>query len=270
MAAITARSAERPCKPADGRPMIGLVSLSLVSGFLIGCVGIGGVILVPCLTMVGVDVHAAIAASMFSFLFSGLIGVWLYAREGSVQWAEAAWLGLGAMPGALAGALLASRMEGRILLLLIGAAVVFAGLRSLMKRGADRAADGHIPAAWILVLTGAAVGLGSSVTGTGGPLLLVPLLIWLRVPVLVAVGLGQAIQVPIAALATLGNLGTGQLGLQLGLLLSGGVIVGTAVGARVAHSIPTAALTRLVAVILLIVGALVIVRSSNIVSFAAS
>src|SRR5262249_10347729 len=65
-------------------PMIGFVALALVSGLLIGCVGIGGVLLVPVLTLAGVDVHAAIAASMFSFIFSGLIGVWLYQRKGSI------------------------------------------------------------------------------------------------------------------------------------------------------------------------------------------
>lgn len=249
--------------------MISIVVLSLVSGLLIGCVGIGGVILVPCLTMLGVDVHVAIAASLFSFTFSGVIGVWLYAREGSVEWAEAGWLGAAAMPGALAGAFLAQHLDSGVLLLMIGAAVIFAGIKSLAKVPAGDKTGGRIPPVWALLLTGAAVGVASAVTGTGGALLLVPLLIWLRVPVLTAVGLGQAIQIPIAVLATAGNLAAGQLDLELGLWLSGGVIVGTAVGARVAHAIPTAALTRLVGVVLLLVGALVILRTSNLVSFAA-
>ncbi len=250
--------------------MITVVALSLVSGLLIGTVGIGGVILVPCLTMIGIDVHEAIAASLFSFIFSGAIGVWLYAREGSIEWTEAAWLGAGAMPGALGGALLAQRLGGAVLLLLIGVAVIFSGVRSLAGDQSHDKAGGRIPAAWILFLTGAAVGVGSAVTGSGGPLLLVPLLIWLRVPVLASVGLGQAIQIPIALFASAGNLVAGRFDLELGLWLSGGVVIGTAVGARAAHAMPTAALTRLVGVILLLVGALVIVRTSSLVSFAAS
>jgi uncharacterized protein len=56
--------------------MLALVAtLSLLSGLLIGCIGIGGVLLVPCLSLAGIDVHAAIGASMLSFIFSGAIGV---------------------------------------------------------------------------------------------------------------------------------------------------------------------------------------------------
>jgi hypothetical protein len=43
--------------------MLGIVVLALVSGLLIGCIGIGGVLLVPALTFLNVDVHQAIGAS---------------------------------------------------------------------------------------------------------------------------------------------------------------------------------------------------------------
>src|ERR1700722_17572949 len=109
--------------------MIATLALALVSGLLIGCIGVGGVLLVPGLSLMGVDVHAAIGASMFSYLFSGVIGSWLYARKASIDWLQAMWLGAGAMPGALAGALLAARLSGSVLLGLGGGAVVFAGLR---------------------------------------------------------------------------------------------------------------------------------------------
>jgi uncharacterized protein len=85
-----------------------IAALALVSGVLIGCISIGGVFLVPCLSLAGVDVHAAIGASMFSFIFSGAIGVWLYARHGSIAWRSATWLAAGAAPAAFLGALLAA------------------------------------------------------------------------------------------------------------------------------------------------------------------
>jgi len=44
--------------------MVGIAALALVSGVLIGCIGIGGVLLVPCLSLAGIDVHAAIGASL--------------------------------------------------------------------------------------------------------------------------------------------------------------------------------------------------------------
>ena len=49
------------------------------------------------------------------------------------------------------------------------------------------------------------VRFGSSLSGTGGPLLLIPSLLLLNFPVMVAVGLSMAIQIPIAPFATLGH-----------------------------------------------------------------
>jgi uncharacterized protein len=111
-----------------------------------------------------------------------------------------------------------------------------------------------------LVILGASVGFGSAMTGTGGPLLLVPLLVWLRVPILATIGLSQAIQLPIAALATAGNLMAGQLDLMLGLTLGAALTVGSLAGARLAHVVSTVVLTRFVGVLMLAVGVMIIVR----------
>ena len=242
--------------------MIGMAGLALVAGALIGCIGIGGVLLVPSLALAGTDVHEAIGASMFAFIFSGAIGTYLYAAKASIDWRSAASVGAGAMPGALAGALLASRLSGNLLLLLIGAAAILSAARSFLGRKAAAAGPRLLSAA-SLAAVGVAVGIGSAVTGTGGPVLLVPLLLWLRVPVLAAVGLGQTVQVPIAVLASAENLLAGHLDLRLGLLLGLGIAVGTAAGAQVAHALPGIVLTRLVAVVLLLVGALLLYRSGS-------
>jgi uncharacterized protein len=247
---------------ADAPMVAAIAALALVSGVLIGCIGIGGVFLVPCLSLAGVDVHAAIGASMFSFIFSGAIGVWLYARHGSIAWRSATWLAAGAAPAAFLGALLAAHTRGDILLLLVGATVTFAGWRMLRRASKPESPDVRF-APLLLAGVGAAVGRGSALTGTGGPVLLVPLLMWLGAPVLTAVGLSQAIQVPIALMASLGNFWTGSLELLLAAVLSIGVTFGSAVGARIAHAVPAHFLSRLVAVALVLVGAMVAVQSGH-------
>jgi uncharacterized protein len=239
-----------------------VLALALVSGVLIGCIGIGGVLLVPCLSLAGVPVHDAIAASMLCYVFGGAIAVWIYSSAGSIEWRSAGWLGAGAMPGAFAGAVLANRVSGEVLVLLIGLAVLFSGIRSLWGASVELAEHrvlGPLPLAAI----GAAVGLGSALTGTGGPVLLVPLLMWFRLPVLFVVGLSQAIQIPIALLATFGNLLYGRLDWALAALLSIGVLAGAALGARIAHVLPRATLKRLVGGVLLIVGAMLLYRTRH-------
>jgi hypothetical protein len=75
--------------------------------------------------------------------------------------------------------------------------------------------------------------------------------------------LSQAIQVPIALMATLGNVWSGSLELLLAGVLSVGVAIGTVAGARIAHAVPAAYLARMVAIALVVVGAVLAVRSGH-------
>ena len=108
-------------------------------------------------------------------------------------------------------------------------------------------------------------GFASAITGTGGPLVLVPLLIWLKVPALMAVGLSQIIQIPIALLATGGNLTFGHVDFALGLGLSVILVVGVVMGARVAHQVSRDTLKRILAVALLVTGGAMLARVASVV-----
>lgn len=231
------------------------------AGFLIGCVGIGGVILVPLLAYVGgVNIHVAIAAAMFAYLVSGAIGTAVFAKEKSIRWDLTAWMWAGAMPAAFAGALAASISSAWVLELVIGLLTVATGLNTLF--GQDQAAaDGGEPLPPpVLTGVGAVTGFASALTGTGGPLVLIPILMWFQMPVLMAIGLSQAIQLPIAVLATGGNLYTGTLDLALGVVLAVGISLGTWAGARVAHMLPKTVLRSSVSVLLVIVGTAILLK----------
>ena len=187
--------------------LLGFISVAVVFvGALIGAIGIGGVLLVPLLTLgVGVNVHIAIATAMFAYLFTGIVGAVEYARRGSIDWATGLWLCLGGMPGAYLGAMTTWLMPAVALELIIGILVLISGVHALRPKSeviSER--KGLSPTA--LVLIGVLTGFGSAITGTGGPLVLVPILLWLKVSTLTAVGLSQIIQIPIALLATGGNL----------------------------------------------------------------
>jgi len=106
-----------------------------------------------------------------------------------------------------------------------------------------------------LFIIGGVVGFGSAISGTGGPLLLVPLLVSLNWPTLTAVGLSQIIQLPISALATLGNYLHAEVDVLLGLGIASIMVIGVAIGARLAHRVPGLLLRRIVAIVLLGVGA---------------
>lgn len=239
-----------------------LLLTGLLAGLMIGSVGIGGVILVPILSYVGgIGLHNAIAAAMFAFLISGATGTLLYAKNRSIDAGMAAWLFVGAMPAAFAGALTASVLPTTLLELCLGLLAAITGLHSLKEQG-DQSQDAVrkplLPGA--LVAIGVVTGILSALTGTGGPLVLIPILMWCRVPVLTAIGLSQAIQLPIGTLATAGNLTTGSLDLTTGVMLGIGISLGTIGGGKLAHRLPRAILKRIVCLLLILVGLSILIK----------
>ncbi len=246
---------------------VGVLALAgtaaVVVGILIGTIGIGGVLLVPMLTFVlGVEIHVAIATAMFSYLFTGLAGTTAYARRGSINWNQGLWLCLGGMPGAYLGAMAAWSTPGIILETVIGVLVFGSGLQAL-RRERPRDAQGGQPGAHLLILIGLFTGFTSAVTGTGGPLVLVPLLLWLKVPALVAVGLSQIIQIPVALLATGGHLTFGHVDFAMALGLSVTLVGGVLMGAQIAHRVSRDTLKRMIASVLLIAGGAMLTKIAS-------
>lgn len=238
-----------------------LLALGLVSGLMIGCIGIGGVILVPVLAFVGgVPIHSAIAAAMAGYLLTGAIGTLIFARNKSIRWDLSGALWLGSMPAALAGALAASVAPSRLLEAVIGATTLLSGAHSLLQKTDENKGDTNSASPAALAVIGAVTGFLSALSGTGGPLVLVPVLMWLGMPVLMVIGLAQAIQLPIAVLATAGNLYAGTVDLWLGAILGFGLSVGTWLGARLAHALPRQVLRRFVSFVLLAVGLFILIR----------
>lgn len=121
-------------------------------------------------------------------------------------------------------------------------------------------APGRVMAKPVLVALGVLTGFGSAMSGTGGPLILLPILLWLNIPVISAIGVAQAIQAPIALLATGGNFLSGDVAVLIGLVIALALICGIAAGAAFAHALAPSALKRGVALVVFIVGTGILVR----------
>jgi uncharacterized protein len=243
---------------------LAFVALGAFAGLLIGCVGIGGVILVPALVyLAGQSFEAAIAAAMGAFVVSGLVGAYAYAKAGSIRWQTTAWTSIGALPCAFAGALLVTAVAPRLLEVAIGLLSAGSGLHVLVSRRASQPSRERILSAPSLTVIGAVTGFLSALTGTGGPMVLVPFLVALEVPVLASIGLAQAIQLPVAAAATGGNLLSGTLDVRLGVLLAVGIAFGTWIGAKAAHALQPKLLRKAVAVLLVLLGGLMLLRAAT-------
>jgi uncharacterized membrane protein YfcA len=230
-----------------------LIFAPLVGG-LIGSIGIGGVLLPPWFMQIaGLGVRDAVAISMASFIVTGSVALVWFGRAsqaGKVSLLAQWWpLVIATAPGALLGALTLAVAPEQLAVAGLAAVLAATGLRLLLPREAT--AVRRLPPEGLRWLLGAAAGFVSALTGTGGPMVLVPVLLWLGVPILPAIALGQIVQLPIAVTATAGNFAMGAGDLRIAALVGAMMIPGVLAGRRIAEAMLPLTVTRVVAVALI-------------------
>jgi uncharacterized membrane protein YfcA len=244
---------------------LALAAVAVVVGFFIGTVGVGGILLIPALIWLGgVPIHLATATALFSFLFTGLAGTWLFQRRGSIDWNITLPVLAGAVFFGYLGAMANAMVNGHALALIIGYLIVFAGAFIFLhsQREPARYRDGRSRRQQLLLLiVGALAGFGSGLSGAGGPLFSVPMMLALGFAPLAAIGAGQALQIVAALFGTLGNLQFGAIDFLLAAWITLFELVGAAAGARAAHAASMAVLRRTAAGLCVLTGLLMLARS---------
>lgn len=240
-----------------------LAAPSIFIGFLIGFGGVGGVLLAPALSVIGgIPIHDAIRLCMPIYVVSGMIGTLVFVRNGHIRGSILFALSIGACPGALAGALGLNLVSAVQLEMLIAVIIFLSGLHTL-SRVRSNGDSSVVMSSATFVFIGALTGFGSALTGTGGPLILIPILLFARVEAKQAIGLAQAIQIPIGLLATVGNMLTGSVDFLLGSLLAVAVALGVLVGANLAHRSSNSQLQMFLGVALILIAIAYGTRSAH-------
>ncbi len=237
---------------------IGLIAVGI--GIAVGATGIGGVLLVPILTLLlGIDVKRAIAAVLLSYLPSCIVAVVLYGRRGSIPWREAKLICVAALPTAWLGAHAVQHAPAIVLELAIGVLLIAGGVYSFMPSRTRETRRLSVP---VLLALGGGTGFLAALTGAGGAFVLLPALLLLDMPVLPAIGLGMVIALPVAGLASVANIAAGMLDAWLAATLGAALTVGIAIGTPIAHALPQRLLRRLLGSAVLIAGAAMLVRTA--------
>ena len=150
----------------------------------------------------------------------------------------AAWPGVGVVPTAVAGALANAALPEGLLPAILAALMVLTGADALL-RSPDEVGRTRRLGAPVLLAVGGFVGFGSALTGTGGAVLLVPILLLLRTPVLAFVGAAQVVALPIVCFSTAGYVLYGSvdfaLGTAAGMVATALLCVGLLIAARTAR-----------------------------------
>lgn len=231
--------------------------LVLLAGWLGGACGIGGVLMVPALAAIeNVAPHKAIAATSVAFALLGALALLRFRHE-QRQLAGGTAIMLAAAPGAALGGLLVHWIPASQLMTGLAVLLIASGVHGFMRPQGTQA---PAPAAHILACIGFVVGLGSALTGTGGAVLLVPVLLALRQPLQPTIAASIVIQLPIGGSAVAGHLAAGAIEPVLALQLSLFLVAGAAAGRWCADRVAVRMLQHAVTSLMVAVGVWILMR----------
>ncbi|MDR2054451.1 MAG: sulfite exporter TauE/SafE family protein [Desulfovibrio sp.] len=243
--------------------ILGVITLTV--GMLIGTVGVGGILLIPALgALAQLSTHTAMGTALFSFIFTGILGTILYQRRGSIDWEVTAPLCAGSLLFGYFGALVNANAPVRILNMLLAAVIMFVGIYTLRPHRTvcnEAAAVSKLSRRFRLLFIGVAVGFGSGLTGVGGPVLSVPLLIVFGFPPLTSIAASQVVQITAALSGSAGNLAHGFIDFTVVWWVTLFELAGVVLGAGIAHASSSAFLKKIVSVVCIAVGGYILMRS---------
>jgi uncharacterized protein len=220
----------------------------LLAGLAIGATSIGGVLVVPVLSsFAAIDPSRAVAAASLGFMFTGAAAWWSAPRVAERSMA----LDTCALVGAALGALTLAWLPTGGVRTTVGLIALGSGLYALFGQARQRATA--LPPMAMAIL-GLVVGCLSAWSGTGGPVVLLPLLALLGVSAVTGLEAAQRIQLPVALAATTVNAMAGRLDILLGLGIGVLVLAGWAAGRQLATRMPVPRLRQAVALALIATG----------------
>lgn len=163
-----------------------LLVTGMVVGFACGMLGVGGgFIMVPVqiwvLTSMGVDptlsTRVAFGTSLAVILPTSLCGCHGHSCYGVVLWRQGVTLGLLGLVGALLGGTIAAHAPGALLRMFFGLVILLGALRMIFARDLRRGRPEVVESLLPYIIWGLIVGLISGLSGIGGGVILVPVLV---------------------------------------------------------------------------------------------
>ncbi len=257
--------------------------LGALGGFLAGLLGLGGgIIFVPlflwAFPLVGfapdLVAHSAFGTSLTIIIPTALSSTLAHRRHGNVDWHQVYRIALGAAVGAAAGASLAAGIASEDLKGMFGVMQILVGLKMLFQpRYLPPEETLPIPFRH-LALVGLAGGTFSAFFGVGGGIVAVPLMvIGLRLPAPLAVGNSSALIVVSSVVGALSYMlhgwgvsglppfSVGYVNLLVVALVAPFSILSARFGVRLASRIGHDKLVKIFAVLLILIGLRMLVRT---------
>ena len=194
--------------------------MNLIVGTLVGISGIAGFLLPIVFTgYLGMDLSLSLALSFISFLTSGIIGSYRYQKQGQMDLRFGILVGIGSIAGAILGVKLNFMIPLTTAKLFLYLVVLASGASILFKKDKPDSSENDTGIAHsgttytgllankpFVLIFGFITGAICSLSGAGGPVLVMPILVTLGMPVRIAVGVSLFDSIFIALPACVGYL----------------------------------------------------------------
>lgn len=221
-----------------------VICSNLIIGILLGMSGISGFLL-PLIYVgfLGMPVHDSLALSFLSFAVSGIIGAYSYWKSKNMDLKLALFLSIGSLPGAFLGVQINMLISDFLAKLLLYLFILLAGLSILFKKNNENKVINRsnlLNHSIIVIILGFLTATVCALTGAGGPILLVPLLVNLGVNIRVAVGVSLLNSVFIAIPSIFGYFANANMETLSMLVIASllGTTIGIVTGTRLANKVP--------------------------------
>ncbi len=208
-----------------------LILVGMMVGTLSGFFGIGGgMILVPILLLLGIDIKSAIGISIVQMVFSSFYGSYLNHKKGSLVLGEGIWVGVGGFIGGALGAYFSERVPSEVLEYLFFGLLIFALYRLFLSKPSGEAEVKTLSPV-VLFGVGLMIGIFAISLGVGGSILLTPILAgFLHYPIKKAVSAGLFFVAFSSVAGLFTKLSTGTLDLTQGLYVAVASLFGVYLG----------------------------------------
>jgi len=211
---------------------ITLILVGVLVGTLSGFFGIGGgMILIPILMLLGIDIKTAIGISIVQMVFSSIYGSYLNHKKGSLVIGEGIWVGVGGFVGGFIGAYVSLLVPESILEYLFLSLLIFALYRLFSAKVKDDNSVVKTLDPLVLFTVGGIIGLFAISLGVGGSILLTPILAgFLHYPIKKAVSAGLFFVVFSSLAGLISHLSVGHVDLEKGLFVAVASLLGVFIG----------------------------------------
>ena len=250
--------------PFDPALQFVLVLIALVSGVGITTIGPGGIFVTIALySLTPISSGKVAGTAHVTFIATGLLASAMFAYSGEMNLSGsrvmAVILSITSVVGAFLGAYLNSFVSRDLFGLLLGVLAMGTGVVLAYREQRDLRPVYDLDVATgagrlALGVLGLGLGIASGLLGVGGPVIAVPALVLVGVPMLSALAVAQIQSIFIATFAAWGYFVQGNVVLSLALLVGTPLLVGVAVGWRIAYAVDPARLKVALGVVLFAVG----------------